>query len=642
MTDKDHEHRHGEGCGCRPDFFTRMIDNAAVELSRRRFLKGAGALGGILAFAPLGSDLLAAPHEPPKDAKADAIYYGGTIITMRSEQERVEALAVHQGHILATGTRGEMEAFRSKETRLIDLKGKTLMPGFYDPHSHVSVQSLKFATANLDPKPIGKAGSITDIQNILRDYIGKHQVKPGDWVIGWGYDDTAIEEKRHPTRDDLDKVSTEHPILIVHISAHLAAYNSKALEVLGIDANTKDPKGGKIQRRPNSNEPNGVLEEFAWLQTLEHVPMPSAEETMDLFEEGMKRYAAAGITTAQDAATLPGTWELLTQMHKDGRMPIDVVTWPVFKSVDEATFERVVKQKRKPARVMIGGIKLMLDGSIQGYTAYLTKPYHVQPPGATVVGDKCDAEEAECLFVDKQVTKKVKEVIPEKHGHRGYSNMTAEQVKEWVARCDAHDIQIQAHTNGDAATDMLLDAIKAVRGGQPKKDLRTTIIHAQMMRDDQLEDAAKYGLTPSFFPIHVYYWGDRHRDIFLGPERAARIDPSRSALDRGLKVTLHHDAPVAGIDMLTVAWSAINRITSSGKPLGSQERISPYEAFRAITIDAAWQNFEEDRKGTLEKGKLADMVVLDADPLRIDPMKIRDIKVLETIKEGISVYRYEG
>ena len=220
--------------------------------------------------------------------------------------------------------------------------------------------------------------------------------------------------------------------------------------------------------------------------------------------------------------------------------------------------------------------------------------------------------------------------------------MTQEQVNTWIKRCDVAGIQIQAHTNGDAATDILIEAVKNVRGDKPRPDLRTTIIHAQTMRDDQLDFSAEHGLTPSFFPIHVYFWGDRHRDIFLGPERAARISPARSALDRNIKITLHHDAPVAGIDMLTVAWTAVNRVTTGGKELGPEERITPFEAFRAITADAAWQNFEEGRKGTLEAGKLADLVILSEDPLTIDPIEIKDIQVLETIKEGSTIYQAKG
>ena len=227
----------------------------------------------------------------------------------------------------------------------------------------------------------------------------------------------------------------------------------------------------------------------------------------------------------------------------------------------------------------------------------------------------------------------------EHEGHRGYASMTQEQVDSWVKRCDAAGLQMQVHTNGDAATDMLIKAVQKIRKKKARPDLRTTIIHAQTMRDDQLDFSARHGLTPSFFPIHVYFWGDRHRDIFLGPERAARIDPARSALNRNMKFTLHHDAPIAGIEMLKVAWAAVNRVTTSGKLLGPEERITPFQALRAITADAAWQNFEEHRKGTLEKGKLADLVILSDDPLSVDKMAIKAIHVMQTIKEGKTIYQ---
>jgi predicted amidohydrolase YtcJ len=181
--------------------------------------------------------------------------------------------------------------------------------------------------------------------------------------------------------------------------------------------------------------------------------------------------------------------------------------------------------------------------------------------------------------------------------------------------------------------------VKVARSGQPRPDLRLTIIHAQTIREDQLDFAAAQGLVPSFFPIHITYWGDRHRDIFLGPERAARISPAKSALNRNMKFTLHHDAPIAGIGMLPVAAASVNRVTSSGQLLGADQRVTAFEALRAITADAAWQYFEEDRKGTLEVGKLADLVILSADPLAEDPMKMGDIEVLETIKEDRTIFR---
>lgn len=636
--------RHTVGCGCTPKLFVDMMENAGLKLSRRDFIKGTTAVGGMVALGGLASSVFTSCSSAKTSVagpgtSADTIYHGGPILTMVTDGDRAEALAVKDGRILAVGTKTEVMASRGRETTMIDLGGKTLMPGFFDPHSHVVLQSVKFSTANLDPIPIGETGCIADIQRIMRDWIAEKKLAPGQWAIGWGYDDTGIADQRHPTRDDLDAVSTEHPILLMHISCHLMTCNSRLLAELGITSNTRDPEGGVIQRKPGSREPNGVLEENAMLMVLQKFPIPTPEQAMIILEEGLRHYARAGITTAQDCATGKGTWQLLSAMAQAGKLPIDVIAWPVYKGIDDAAFNAIAAHQRDKGRLKIGGVKLTLDGSIQGYTGYLSTPYHVPPRGTQITADHCDGEEAECLFIDpaNQTDTDVDLPVPAE-GYRGYNSMHQEQVDRWLQRCDAAGIQIQAHTNGDAATDMLIQAVKTVRADRPRPDLRTTLIHAQTMREDQLDFSAKQGLTPSFFPIHVYFWGDRHRDIFLGPERAARISPSRSALDRKIKITLHHDAPVAGIEMLTVVWTAVNRVTSGGKALGPDQCITPFEALRAITADAAWQNFDEDRKGTLESGKLADLVVLSDDPLAVEPMRIREIRIIETIKEGTRIF----
>lgn len=636
------DRHHGPGCGCN-SILVNMIENAGMELTRRDFVKGAAAAAGLLAVGTPASARSTGNAAVQGDACADTIYHGGPILTLVKDHDRVEALAVKEGKIVALGSKKEVLAYKGKDTKLIDLRGKCLMPGFVDPHSHVVLQSVKFSTANLDPKPIGKIESIADIQNTLRDWITEKQLKPGQWVIGWGYDDTGLKEMRHPNRKDLDAVSKDHPILLMHISCHLMTSNSKMLEEIGVNAQTPDPEGGKIQRKSGSKEPNGVLEELAMMLVLKKLPMPSPEKAMSMMEEGSRFYARAGITTAQDGASGPGAVELLEAMRQAGKLPIDIVAYPIYKGVDDKLLDSIVAARGRTGRFRLGGVKLTLDGSIQGYTAFLSDPYHVQPGKTEPTQDKCDGENAERIFVSPETLAcdEASMTKPEQD-HRGYSNMSQQEINDWVQRCDDKGVQVLAHTNGDAATDMLIEAVEKARGDKPRADLRTVIIHAQTMRDDQLDFAAKHGLVPSFFPIHVYFWGDRHRDIFLGPKRAERIDPSRSALDRKMKITLHHDAPVAGIDMLGVVWSAVNRITTSGKKLGPEERITPFEALRAITADAAWQYFEEDRKGTLEPGKLADMVVLSADPLALDPMKIRDIKVLETIKEGESIFTEKG
>jgi predicted amidohydrolase YtcJ len=559
---------------------------------------------------------------------------------MIKDGHRVEALAVKDGKIAATGPKAEMLPWQGPHTKLVDLGGHCLMPGFIDPHSHVVLQSAKFATVNLDPKPIGELGTMADIKRLLREHIQKEKFKPGKWVIGWGYDDTGIKEMRHPNRNDLDSVSTEHPILLFHISNHLCTGNSRLLQEIGVTADTPDPEGGRIQRQPGSNEPNGVLEGTAMLFVVKKLPAPPPEKAMAMLEQGLSYYAAAGITTAQDGASGPGAVKLLKAMAQAGKLPIDVVSYPMYKGIDDALFNAIAKDWQNFGRFRLGGVKLAVDGSIQGYTAYLSKPYYIQPGAATPTPDRCYTSPAEHIFVSSETpAKEPAKVAKPQEGHRGYPYMTLEEVTSWVQRCDAKGIPLLVHINGDAATDRLLEAVAKVRQDKFRPELRTVIIHAQTIREDQLDLAANYGLVPSFFPIHITFWGDRHRDIFLGPERAARISPAKSALKRGMKFTLHHDAPIASIAMLPVAWASVNRITSSGKELGPNQRITPFEALRAITADAAWQYFEENRKGTLEAGKLADLVILAADPLAMEPMKMGDIKVLETIKEGQTVYQ---
>jgi predicted amidohydrolase YtcJ len=573
---------------------------------------------------------------------ADTIYFGGPIVTMICDVDRVDALAVADGVILSTGSKDDVMTRKGAHTKLVDLNGNCLMPGFIDPHSHVTLQSAKFTTVNLDPYPIGDIKNIADIQRKLKAYIEEQKLVPGKWIFGWGYDDTGLEEMRHPNRYDLDAVTTEHPILLVHISSHLATANSKALEMVGITAETPDPEGGLFQRLEGSQEPNGVMEEIAWMGFVAQVPAPSREQSLEMLKIGLDYYAAAGITTASDGASAPGIMQLLRKLEQEGRLQIDVVAYPVYKGASKALIEDVAQNRWTWGRFRPGGFKLIVDGSIQGYTAYLSEPYYKESERHAHETDACDHDTVDRLFLNtgspaEQDT--VSSATSGESGNRGYASMSLEDVTHWVRICDEMDIPIHVHCNGDAAIDLFIKAVDTVRKDRPRPDLRNVIIHSQVMRKDQLNAAVSHGLTPSFFPIHVVFWGDRHRDLFLGPERAAFIDPARSALDRGLKITLHHDAPIAGIDMLPVVAAAVNRVTSSGELLGPEERITPYEALRSITKDAAWQYFEEHRKGTLEPGKLADMVVLDADPLKINPLEIGNIKVLETIKEGQTVFR---
>lgn len=552
----------------------------------------------------------------PAPEPADSIYVNASIITMNDAQPRAEALAVKGGKVLVVGTRQEVEAHKGSATKVIDLAGKTITPGFIDGHGHLSGVGLTAAGANLLPPPDGTVNSIATLQQAMRDWMNSSGV-PRKYGIafGAGYDDSQLAEQRHPTRDELDAISKEIPIYINHQSGHLGVANSKALEALGIAAATPDPDGGVIRRRPGSNEPNGVLEENSHYSALGKLIFPhlGPEESLAATVEGLKQYTQFGFTTAQDGGATPELIAGYVKAAEEGKLMIDVAAYPLAVSIRPSDTFMTGPYYGRDYRdhFRIAGVKLVLDGSPQGKTANLTKPYFKPPEGQ-------DAS------------------------YHGYPNMPDEKVLKLVEDAYKNGWQLLAHVNGDAAADQFLNAVADVSKRYPGTDRRSVAIHAQTVRADQLDRMKELGIMPSFFPAHTFYWGDWHRDSVLGPERAANISPTKWARERGMIFTVHADAPVIPPNALRVMWTTVNRVTRSGKVLGPEQRITAEEALKALTIWGAFQYFEEDRKGSLEPGKLADMVVLSDDPLKVDPLKIADIKVLQTIKEGVPVYKYEG
>ena len=420
-------------------------------------------------------------------------------------------------------------------------------------------------------------------------------------MLACGLDDTLLTEKRFPSRWELDEAAPHNPVFAQHISGHLCALNSAALKLAGIDRHTPDPAGGII-RRDADGEPDGVLEESPVYETIMPLlPTQTREQRIDDLAATTRDYAARGITTAVDAALFSyDDAELLRTVQEQGRLAVRVHVNP-FTSLDPDDPRLAFDGKD----VTIGGVKLLADGSLQGYTGYLTKPYHTPYQG--------DPE------------------------WRGYPTHSRENLFALIEAAHGRG-QFLIHTNGDAAIDDALDALEAAQAKHPRKDCRHILIHAQTIREEQLDRLGAAGYTPSFFTAHVYYWGDRHRDLFLGPERAARMDPMRSALDRGLVITAHCDSPIVPADPLLSIWVSVNRLTSYGQVLGPDQRISVLEALRAHTFNPAWQNFQENAKGSIEPGKLADLVVLDANPLEVDPAALRNIGILETIVGGKTVY----
>jgi predicted amidohydrolase YtcJ len=537
----------------------------------------------------------------------DTIYFNGNIITLDSDELVAEAIAIKDGKILAVGDSTDIISMSGETTRKVNLNGKTLVPGFIDAHSHLSGVAVQVGTANLLPPPDGPGQNIAALQQALRDFMATSaMVKEHSVVIGFNYDDSQLEEARHPNRHELDAVSTEMPIMITHQSGHIGVYNTKALEMFGITAESVDPAGGIIRRETGTNQPNGVLEENAHF-ALVYKMIPSSAVTGYL-SEGEKQYLSNGFTTIQDGKTDPATLAFMVQFAADGRFLADVVSYAdVATMTDYTILNGPLHSDTYVNNFRIGGVKLTFDGSPQGKTAWFTKPYLIPPLGQ-----------------DKS--------------YLGYPAFADADALKWFSMAYENGWQMLTHTNGDAAIDQLIDIAGQAAEAFPGKDRRTVMIHGQFLREDQIDDIKRLGIFPALYPMHTFYWGDWHRDSVAGKARAGNISPTGWMIDRDIKFSVHSDAPVTFPNSMRILDSAVNRTTRSGAILGASHRLRPMDALKAMTIWPAYQHFEEASKGSLEVGKLADMVILDQNPLSVDPANIKGIKVLETIKEDVSVY----
>jgi predicted amidohydrolase YtcJ len=535
----------------------------------------------------------------------DVIYFDGQVLTLDAADTRAQAVAVGGERIVGVGSSERMRALAGPATRVVDLDGQTLVPGFIDAHSHLSLGAQARFMADLNAPPIGKIDSIDAAVAELRRHAAG---LPEDaWIVGFGYDDSLLAEHRHLRRDDLDRVSRSHPVVAIHVSGHLVAANTRALEIAGITRETPDPIGGVIRRDAATSEPDGVLEELpALLPVFTRMPQAPPEQRMAALEALGREYASRGVTTAQDGASgLQSIADLVAVLQAE-RFALRVVVLPTQDAIEPLLRGELDVGGLDRERLALGPVKLVADGSIQGFTGYLREPYH------TPFRDDPD--------------------------YRGYPGIARDELRKRVARIWGAGQDLAIHGNGDASIDDILHAFEAAQRVAPRDDARSIVIHAQMARDDQLDRMRGLGVSPSFFVLHTYYWGDRHRDLFIGPERARRISPTRSALQRGVRFSLHTDAPVVPMDVMRLVWSAVNRTTTGGQPLGPEQRLTPLEALRAVTRDAAWQYRLEDSRGSIEPGKLADLVILAENPLE-HPERIHEIQVRETIVGGRSVYR---
>ena len=550
-------------------------------------------------------------NEKDNGKYADSIYHNGMILTMDDKNKEVESVAVKDGKIIYVGNFSDIDDLdiKGKDTKLIDLEGNTMLPGFVDPHSHVFVVGIQYMSANLYPPPDGNASSIADTINILKDYYetDPELYKESGYIVGSGYDDAQLKEKRHPNKFELDEAFPDKPVYLMHQSGHIGVANSKALELLNINSNTKNPQGGVIRRVAGTEEPNGILEEMSHFIALGTILNVKQEFSEEMLEKGIDTMISYGYTTAQEARAGEGQVDLIESFSKNKGLDIDIIIFPdVFMASNAVT--KASKTYEEGKRYRVGGAKISLDGSPQGKTAWRDTPYVVPPQG-------------------------------QDSNYIGYPAVSREAAIEKIDLAFKNNWQVQAHANGEAAIELFIEAVEKAIEKYGTNDYRPVLIHGQFARKEHIKKMAELNIFPSLYPLHTYYWGDWHSEQTIGEPGVNNISPTGWALEEGMMFTTHHDAPIVPPNAMMTIWATVNRISRDGKDIGSKEQSpSVYDTLKAMTIWSAYQSFEEDSKGSIEIGKLADFVVLSENPLEVDKMDIDKIEVLETIKEDKSIY----
>lgn len=531
----------------------------------------------------------------------DLILTGGTVVTVDDDDTVAEAIAVTDGLITAIGTTEEISALAGPATTAVDLARRTVVPGFVDAHSHVSMGAPYIKHAALQPAPTGDVHTVDDIIRKLHEAKDRNQPSPDEYVVGWGYYPEEMDDGGELTADILDREFPEHPVVVVHISGHGGIANTRVLESRGYVDGAPDPDGGTIVRYPGTRKPNGVLWEQAWLPLVFGLFDWDDSATLEMLRE----YARWGITTVQDGAASLDQIRATRALAESVGLAVDVRSLLFFDELEAGIEAGLIGTESHGHTVQ--GMKLILDGSPQGRTAHVTGEYITGGPGG-------ETHWHGIAVIDQPATDKLVELA--------YRN----------------GIQVFAHVNGDAAIDQFITAHRAAVAAGATPPGRTVPIHSQVMRLDQLDDFVTEGFEPSMFTVHTYLFGDTHIKNF-GEERAFGISPMKSAIEKGLRPTNHSDYPITPINPLLLLWSSVARRSTGGVVLGEHECVTPLQGLRALTINAAYEHRTEHDRGSIEVGKLADLVVLDANPLEVDTEAIKDIVVHTTYKRGLPVYQ---
>ncbi|MGI9644678.1 MAG: amidohydrolase [Ilumatobacteraceae bacterium] len=563
-------------------------------------------------FGPPGIDRpIPARHRPPADDTSVVVYPARTVLTMNEMAPRAEAVAVQGDTIRAVGSREAVEsglrmqgADFTVDDRFADA---VLLPGFIEAHCHASQYGLFWQSPYLGRNPRVRpdgttapgCASLDAAVDELRKFAAEDD---GDRVImGWGFDPALLPDYPSFNRHQLDDVSATRPVLVINLSGHIFYANSVALDAAGYGPDT-DIQG--VVKDADGN-PTGELHELEAAAGVFLAAGALAE--MDSMRQATwdagRLAQRVGCTTFTDLAAglLPGAIESYRDAAADPNYPLRVsyyVLSEVACADDDALAQLVETQQSNDVHLRCAGVKFVTDGSIQGYTAWMDWPYYYD-------------------------------------GHpNGFPNFTSEELAEQVRKVHDAGVQIALHANGDATTTLVINAVEEALRDNPRDDHRHRIEHNQLANDAQLTRMARLGMATNLFVNHVFHWGDFHASHTLGPDRVKNLDPCASARRHGVHYALHSDCWVTPLDPLHTVWTAATRKSRDGQVLGPDERISVDEALRAVTIDSAWILFEDHLKGTIEPGKLADLVALDAEPTDDDVDAIPDIEVVATIMGG--------
>jgi predicted amidohydrolase YtcJ len=537
---------------------------------------------------------------------ADLVVRNGNVITVDAKDTLAEGVAVRDGIILKVGTNADMESLIGGKPEVMDLRGKTVVPGFIDSHTHnVHIGEFRYnfellnMAAELNP-------SIADVQRKIRERA--KETPKGDWIGGRYFDPNGLKEERWPTREELDACTPENPLMITIRGGHACVVNSKALELAGITRDTPDPEGGVIEKDPPTGEPTGVLRDVPIMKTI--VPQATLEDLKDGLALVSEEYVKTGITSTGDAGATdrPESYRAYQEAVAEGRLKTRT-----YLMIHEEFYRKNDLGLRTGFgndRLRLGPVKLLVDGSIQCFT---------------------------CAFYEPYVTKDT----------RGLEGLryTQDRLDEIVAEAHRLGYQVAIHAQGDYGITVAVNAIEHAMQKHPRPDSRHRIEHTLCPRMEDLKRMKELGIIANFYLFHPWFWGDQHINNFIGKERADKMVPVKTAMKMGVVSCAHSDCPVCTpndpvwpANPLWGMWCAVNRKTRSGVDIGPGEKLTPMEALRAYTINGAYASFEEDIKGSIEPGKLADMVVLSHNPLEIDPWEIRNIVVEKTIIGGEIVY----